>query len=216
MTDEDALLQAISWADPYDDDPRLIYADWFEENGQAERAELIRVQCELARHGVPQGRLEELRARVAELLTRNWARWLPPGCHPALPWHFHRGFVERLGHSGFFASTPDAEGWQECIRFYPDGTLLSAMSADYPSVTSGWLHKQTEADGVRGGQYSLTCGPSGIIVCVRAAGFHGIPINSAGCIEKTVLVLAAVGSTYHGEWSGEYTWVSVPGTPLPS
>ncbi len=32
-----------------DDTPRLIAADWLEEQGQAERAEFIRAQCELAK-----------------------------------------------------------------------------------------------------------------------------------------------------------------------
>ncbi len=36
-------------ADPDDDTPRLAYADWLEEQGQGERAEFIRVQCELAK-----------------------------------------------------------------------------------------------------------------------------------------------------------------------
>jgi uncharacterized protein (TIGR02996 family) len=43
MSDEDALLQAI-YANPDDDTPRLVYADWLDENGDAERAELIRLQ----------------------------------------------------------------------------------------------------------------------------------------------------------------------------
>lgn len=34
---------------PDDDTPRLILADWLDEYGEPERAELIRVQCELAR-----------------------------------------------------------------------------------------------------------------------------------------------------------------------
>lgn len=33
---------------PDDDGPRLVFADWLEEQGEAERAELIRVQCEMA------------------------------------------------------------------------------------------------------------------------------------------------------------------------
>jgi uncharacterized protein (TIGR02996 family) len=45
-----ALLNAILAA-PDDDAPRLIYADWLDEHGEAERAEFIRVQCELARIG---------------------------------------------------------------------------------------------------------------------------------------------------------------------
>ena len=48
MTDGEALLAAII-AHPEEDAPRLIYADWLEENGQGERAEFIRVQVELAR-----------------------------------------------------------------------------------------------------------------------------------------------------------------------
>jgi uncharacterized protein (TIGR02996 family) len=44
---EEAFLQAMG-DNPEDDTTRLVYADWLEENGQAERAELIRVQCALA------------------------------------------------------------------------------------------------------------------------------------------------------------------------
>lgn len=47
MTDEEALLAAIL-AEPKDDTPRLVYADWLEENDQPERAEFIRVQVESA------------------------------------------------------------------------------------------------------------------------------------------------------------------------
>lgn len=48
MTDRDALIRAVLSA-PDDDHPRLLYADYLDECGEAERAELIRVQCELAR-----------------------------------------------------------------------------------------------------------------------------------------------------------------------
>lgn len=42
------FLRAIIAA-PDDDLPRLAYADWLEESGEAELAEFIRVQCELAK-----------------------------------------------------------------------------------------------------------------------------------------------------------------------
>ena len=48
MTDRDALLAAII-ANPDEDTPRLAYADLIQEAGEEERAEFIRVQCELAR-----------------------------------------------------------------------------------------------------------------------------------------------------------------------
>lgn len=48
MSDRDALLAAIL-SDPADDLPRLIYADWLNENGESERAEFVRVQVESSR-----------------------------------------------------------------------------------------------------------------------------------------------------------------------
>lgn len=46
--EQDAFVADIA-AKPDDDLPRLVYADWLEEHGQADRAALIRVQCEVAR-----------------------------------------------------------------------------------------------------------------------------------------------------------------------
>ena len=43
-----AFIHSIREA-PDDDAPRLVYADWLEDNGDPQRAEFIRVQCELAR-----------------------------------------------------------------------------------------------------------------------------------------------------------------------
>jgi len=47
MSDHDALVQAILHA-PDDDAPRLVYADWLDDHGDADRAEFIRVQCRMA------------------------------------------------------------------------------------------------------------------------------------------------------------------------
>src|SRR5262245_17112655 len=48
MIENEALSAAIL-ADPDDDRPRLVYADWLEQHGQFDRARLIRVQIETAR-----------------------------------------------------------------------------------------------------------------------------------------------------------------------
>jgi uncharacterized protein (TIGR02996 family) len=48
----DALYRGIL-DDPEDDAPRLVYADWCEENGEADRAEFIRTQIERERLGEP-------------------------------------------------------------------------------------------------------------------------------------------------------------------
>ena len=62
MSDRDAFLAAIAAA-PEDDAPRLVYADWLDENGDPERAELIRVQCEI----------DPLR-RLPDTDAANWQR----------------------------------------------------------------------------------------------------------------------------------------------
>jgi uncharacterized protein (TIGR02996 family) len=47
-SDRTAFLRAIA-ADPEDDTPRLVFADWLDEHDDPQRAEFIRVQVELAR-----------------------------------------------------------------------------------------------------------------------------------------------------------------------
>jgi uncharacterized protein (TIGR02996 family) len=99
VSEEKALIGSVI-ATPEDDAPRLVYADWLEEHGRAERAELIRVQCELSRlrHGSPEylQRGEKLEAREAELLQAHRDEWaaelqLPPNRHTSC-W-FKRGMV---------------------------------------------------------------------------------------------------------------------------
>jgi len=88
-----AFLDAIC-ADPDNDLPRLVYADYLEEQGEEDRAEFIRVQCELARTDDPHGdrywdgqldggpkcyqRRRTLRGREQELLLSRGATWVRP------------------------------------------------------------------------------------------------------------------------------------------
>lgn len=48
MSESSHFLEQIL-AEPSEDAPRLVYADWLEEHGDADRAELIRLQCERAK-----------------------------------------------------------------------------------------------------------------------------------------------------------------------
>jgi uncharacterized protein (TIGR02996 family) len=93
MSDEAALLAAIL-AHPDEDTPRLIFADWLEENGQPERAEFIRIQCDPNADEAAEQRAEELE-------ERNRAKWLvglPQ--FPRVTWEFRRGFPEVLTAAG--------------------------------------------------------------------------------------------------------------------
>ena len=66
----ESFLRAII-ADPADDLPRLVYADWLDENGDPDRAEFIRVQCELAKLPEDDPRRPGLEDREHDLLDAN-------------------------------------------------------------------------------------------------------------------------------------------------
>lgn len=79
VTHDEAFLQAIR-ENPADDAPRLVYADWLEDHDQADRAEFIRLQCELdpQRFEIDRPQVRDLLAREAELLERHEEEWLGP------------------------------------------------------------------------------------------------------------------------------------------
>ncbi len=108
--ERDGLLDAIR-ANPDDDTPRLVYADWLDENaaGEAERAraEFIRVQCELARlddddigrgAGTLRKALGERILGLEKKYKRAWAADLT-GKGPLRGrecfFHFRRGFPDK-------------------------------------------------------------------------------------------------------------------------
>lgn len=74
MNAQKALWQAIL-DDPDDDTARLVYADWLEENGEAERGQFIRVQVELARNGIGDARRKELERQETKLLKGKKTVW---------------------------------------------------------------------------------------------------------------------------------------------
>ncbi|MEJ7600075.1 MAG: TIGR02996 domain-containing protein [Kofleriaceae bacterium] len=95
MIEHDFLTQIL--ASP-DDAPRLVYADWLEEQGNLERAQLIRAQCELA--ALPAWHPRAVTAAwEAEALLGWWGdRWraeLP--AIEGIEWtEFERGFVSTV------------------------------------------------------------------------------------------------------------------------
>jgi carbon storage regulator CsrA len=89
---EAAFLRAVL-ADPADDAPRLIYADWLDEQGDP-RGEFIRVQCRLAQLPPGDEAVRGLRRREQELLSIHERSWRS-GLHALLRKEFFvRGFVE--------------------------------------------------------------------------------------------------------------------------
>ncbi len=88
MTHDEAFLRDVIEA-PDDDGPRLIYADWLEDEGRTERAELIRAQCELARIAAEGPRRTELEATARALLAEHGREWAGPLRSWASEWEFH-------------------------------------------------------------------------------------------------------------------------------
>src|SRR5262249_29188021 len=110
----EGILQDIL-ANPGDDTPRLVYADWLDEQGDPARAEFIRAGCELARLG--EEAAAPLEQRVRELLRghrKDWVSRLPAWARGGPHW-FWRGFVAGVfttarqflkGGKGLAARTP--------------------------------------------------------------------------------------------------------------
>jgi uncharacterized protein (TIGR02996 family) len=127
-TTEAGLLQAIREA-PDDDGPRLIYADWLDDHNEPERAELIRVQCELAR--LPLGpRAAQLRQREQELLAQHARAWAAPLASFVSGYTFRRGLLEQVTIS------PDnfAQHADELFRVAPLRSLVVEVTYGAPGL----------------------------------------------------------------------------------
>jgi uncharacterized protein (TIGR02996 family) len=114
-----------------DDLPRLVFADWLDENGDPDRAELIRLQCRLVQTQPSDPGVQAAQAREKELLDANWDRWTrgyPPWVRrDRFNYPFTRGFIASVAVTG--------------ARFAADGpTLVRRTPLELVS-----LHRITEA-----------------------------------------------------------------------
>jgi uncharacterized protein (TIGR02996 family) len=92
MTSEEGFLQDIR-EHPEDDTPRLIFADWLEENDRPGRAEFIRVGCALAK--MPDGAhgWRALWKRELELIIQHKDAWWTVFRTQCRYWDCRRGFA---------------------------------------------------------------------------------------------------------------------------
>jgi uncharacterized protein (TIGR02996 family) len=81
---------AAAAADPDDDGPRLVFADWLDDHGDHTRAEFIRLSCRLARSDPAEP--PPLRSRLEQLVREHGQRWLRGvPLLPGVTWGFRRG-----------------------------------------------------------------------------------------------------------------------------
>jgi uncharacterized protein (TIGR02996 family) len=98
MNHEPGLLRSIL-DDPDDDDVRLIYADWLEDQSDLahrERGEFVRSQIDLSRLPDHDPRRVLLLQRGRELLARHEAEWVGEMRGLVRTGRFRRGFLERV------------------------------------------------------------------------------------------------------------------------
>jgi uncharacterized protein (TIGR02996 family) len=111
------LLDSVA-ENPGDDTPRLVYADWLDENGEPNRAEFIRAQIRLS--GLkPWGEgYTELDIRCRELLRvhqKEWLGSLPP--------------VDLSSLNPFHNRVSDTPGWETFERGFP--ARVQMQSAEF-------------------------------------------------------------------------------------
>jgi uncharacterized protein (TIGR02996 family) len=126
----EAFLKAVA-EEPLEDVHRLAFADWLEEQGHAERARFIRLQCERERlpdHPLARRRLAE---PIAALFKAHGAAWLAglPRYSDRRPFEegcFRRGLLEHL-------SLGDPPYPEELARLLPFVDLRSVETEFYGS-----------------------------------------------------------------------------------
>jgi uncharacterized protein (TIGR02996 family) len=98
----EGLLRAI-FRDSADDTPRLVFADFLDENGQPDRAALIRLQCDLARRKPTKAQLDDEKKLVAKVRKAH-VDPLPQGYTAT----FERGFLTMKAVSDYQLSDMNA------------------------------------------------------------------------------------------------------------
>jgi uncharacterized protein (TIGR02996 family) len=139
LDDERSLLAAIA-ADPEDDEPRIVYADWLLQAGDP-RGELIAVQCALERSRTP-----ELAARERVLLERHEAEWLARAGLAAGEGRLHRGFIERVEASAArVAASIDRIVELPCLRSLRTAVEWGGSDADLAMIADRLRHRMPAA-----------------------------------------------------------------------
>jgi len=95
MSTHDELLESVR-LNPDSDEPRLVYADWLEENGDPDRARFIQVQCALNSESLSSEERKQLEEVEQSLLASHVWDWAEHLGTDVTEWTFHRGFIERV------------------------------------------------------------------------------------------------------------------------
>lgn len=223
MSDLDALLAAILEY-PSDDLPRLIFADWLDENGESERGEFIRVQCKLGRlrttetyfadcdscslHDDPDPRIEHAedcpwailgrRRRELESLTNSIAWFTLPGT--AILWTATDGLRVFQTHDGNTIGARTSRGFISHI------TLSWADFQAQESKLLWWQPRKCDMPDCHNGLQLLQYeGPSGRLAkCSACRGTGEIPGATMPCPDCDSTGLDGIALINQNDLSSEW------------
>lgn len=148
MSEGAAILRLID-STPDDDAPRLVYADWLDEHDDAERAEFIRLECELARQTTWTQERRNQEERIGALWQKHARKWLGPFLLGDGQWESRRGFPEQLTWLGAagplqtYLSQMAEYDALEGTDLLPPGIFLRSLvfnrpEADFARVVAAW------------------------------------------------------------------------------
>src|SRR5262249_22441200 len=175
---------------PDDDTPRLVYADWLEENGDPDRAEFIRVQIERARLAADDPRQRALEQREEELLQLHRDAWLGALQKLSTELRFVRGFVEsiKLGVRQFLSNAEELFS-QLPIRY------LQLLRLNQTNVDPAEITARPELKRLRG--FSLAGGRANdekmlpLLSAANLAGIEELDISGTAPGAKTLRFLGS-------------------------
>lgn len=115
---------------PDDDTPRLIFADWLQERGDAAmsaRGEFLRLNVLRHRLSPDDPNYGILKRREGELFTEYRWSWLGPLVDAARKWTFERGMIQIEGHANNLNS-PEMRAWaQSRAALWVDAVTFSEL-----------------------------------------------------------------------------------------
>ncbi len=221
MTTQKSLLQSIRES-PFDDNLRLVYADWLEENGDPDQAEMIRLQCELRILDRRTARANFLTKRTHALLNKHYEAWAGLDLDPHNPdsIEYDRGTL-RLAFEVEYRDEPKWQEWMKSVsdRFTYFRCDLEEGKDEFSVLRAeGWLDGVTQVS-----QNYLALKGEGVDVLewllkelreINVFGEWLDPTSVARLASLANLQSLAIGGLHHEDWLTSRASTGNQGPPL--
>jgi uncharacterized protein (TIGR02996 family) len=222
---EAPFLQAVI-DQPDEDGPRLVYADWLDEQGESARAEFIRVQCELFQLPTDNPRRKELAAREKRLLKRHGREWTRPPLPHDHSLLFRRGFphLVQATSAQFLSSGPAwfaAAPTLEALSLLDAGGQVAAFAASPLLGRLRWLSFQFSVESgsfdpggmspvaaTRVDNYLTPADLAALAACAFQSRFWGLSLS------HTRLGAGGLGPLLDAPWLNHLTQLDLSGNGL--